>query len=789
MGRADGIHFGTNEDMSSGIFTILSQDAPTVVNEPEARWHMADIARRRPQALNVYRASPDRKPAERGWDAHTYSRDVFRSIDELHDRTGYYPTDILLLNELNLDYERGEDHDDGGAWDSNPDNWPSLYRGLSRFLSTLLSSCQARAADRGFSPRWWYQGWAPGHGDTDEDVAQIWVPTARLFDGICYHAYTDADQIEARTRWYADTFPDKPLLLGEWNTIDLGQPNSDQRYEEEVRIRTRLRQLCAEFSTLQCCYFIWAWAEDLFHQHDIAGNDRRLSLWDGRVSIPGPGTVTPPLPPPVELPVENFPLPVDDRGNEWKASPADMFAAIHDVAREYPDIPDMELALVALGFAESGMQPGQEFQQQERWHRWTDHGIEAVRQRNVGYAAEVLSWGRDVGAIGTNDFSAGAFHQAMAWWDGFPGNPTDRNDPYRWDVMTWLSFRKGFIQDHGAATRYAAERIAPNMRARPDDIQWVLERYNKPAEEVSDGVRANYARALAAARVRMASPSLPETPEGPPVSGTPRRTVYHDRYDRAPAGAFTGIPNACILHGSRSARRGNPKAAEFAGTSNWNGANPDGLSWNATIGELEVSLHQDPKHWGWSAFSASPNRLAVEFAQATVEEAITEEQVEAFCDWWEYVVRPVWPNISESFVSHAEVEHSGETVRTSGKDDVFPFGSDRMNDLRYRIARRLEFLRGALPEPEPGPPTSEPVDPENERERLISAVGYMSGDLAERIEQVRAAVASDIPRSNSKMTKADLRLALDRLWASVDLEYAELGNLKDELQRVGRETL
>jgi hypothetical protein len=115
MGNVDGIHFGTGEDQDSGIFDILDPAGACVVNEPEARWHFAAIERKHPGGLNIWRASPALKPAQSGWDAHAFSRAIFESIDFHFARTGQYPAHILLLNELNLDYERGEETGDGGA--------------------------------------------------------------------------------------------------------------------------------------------------------------------------------------------------------------------------------------------------------------------------------------------------------------------------------------------------------------------------------------------------------------------------------------------------------------------------------------------------------------------------------------------------------------------------------------------------------------------------------------------------------------------------------------------------
>jgi lysozyme len=282
MGNVDGIHFGTGEDQDSGIFDILDPAGACVVNEPEARWHFAAIERKHPGGLNIWRASPALKPAQSGWDAHAFSRAIFESIDFHFARTGQYPAHILLLNELNLDYERGEETGDGGAFDTNPDNWPALYSKLADFLDALLYACRERAHDRGFYPWFWFQGWAPGHGETTPEIANIWTPVARKYDGIVLHSYHDADTITGDILWYRTTFPDHVLCLGEWNTYNY----QGDRHQEEIRIRSRLQALERARISLYACYFIYAWANDAKHEHDIQGNDLRRSLWDGRVEIP-----------------------------------------------------------------------------------------------------------------------------------------------------------------------------------------------------------------------------------------------------------------------------------------------------------------------------------------------------------------------------------------------------------------------------------------------------------------------------------------------------------------------
>lgn len=320
VARGDGIHFGTGEEPNDGIMSILAPDAPCLLNEPEGQHWWGWMQQQRPLALNVYRASPQRKPADLNWDAHAYSREIFKGLDFHHGKWGFYPTEILLLNELNLDYERGDSKNDGGAYDTNPNNWPSLYRKLADFLDGLLFYCKERAADRGFAARWWFPGWAPGHGEMNPEIAGIWVPVAKKYDAVCLHAYYDRTTITDTTVWYAETFPNTPLLLGEWNMSGLGgdwrSASNRQRkdilnirVEEEGRVRARLKSIAEQLPKFYACYFIHRWAEDNSHEHDIPPYDQRMALWDGTTTIQEDDWLVPGAPPPVDQP------PVIDDGN------------------------------------------------------------------------------------------------------------------------------------------------------------------------------------------------------------------------------------------------------------------------------------------------------------------------------------------------------------------------------------------------------------------------------------------------------------------------------------------
>lgn len=154
----------------------------------------------------------------------------------------------------------------------------------------------------------------------------------------------------------------------------------------------------------------------------------------------------------------------------------------------------------------------------------------------------------------------------------------------------------------------------------------------------------------------------------------------------AVAGRFSTMPQGVILHGSRSGRP-QPTAAEFWGTANF--ATTTDLGWNATIGDDGVAFHIPPTQWGWNARGASSKYLATEFAQPTVNDPISDAQVNAFCFWF-MESRETWPALPLFFPSHAELPEG----KLDGKSDVFPVGDARADDLRARIRERLSSQYG-----------------------------------------------------------------------------------------------
>ena len=157
------------------------------------------------------------------------------------------------------------------------------------------------------------------------------------------------------------------------------------------------------------------------------------------------------------------------------------------------------------------------------------------------------------------------------------------------------------------------------------------------------------------------------------------------------AGSFSATPRGILLHGSRG---GTPQPVfdEYMGTANWAASPAHQLGWNATIGEHRYCTHMTTRQWGWNAREHSGVYLAVEFAQPTVNDAITDAQVSAFVAWWKADVLPVWPTLTVSrtpLPTHSEMPAG---VR-DGKSDTFPQGDSRNDQLRERIRAAM----GAAP--------------------------------------------------------------------------------------------
>lgn len=329
--------------------------------------------------------------------------------------------------------------------------------------------------------------------------------------------------------------------------------------------------------------------------------------------------------------------------------------------------------LLALLVAESGFNPTS-----ARFAYRNDSGTytvltssanSAIQNRDIDALRGILA---EISNRGSTDISFGIGQQTVRWADEGDHTQSAENVLY----IRHLYF------DPLYAIGVAGRKVASYWNTYRDDIE-ALSRYNKPTiPSTSNPVAvANYKRGLTQADEMLANNS------GGPVS-----TAFIDKRTSNIAGSFSKTPKGVILHGSRSGVAGRAKSVEAAGCANWCLTNPDELGWHASVGENEVYVHMKASEWGWNARSASDKYIGVEFAQATVNEAITDAQVDAFVAYMRTYILSTYPSIPMYFPTHADVEKSGETGKVDGKTDVFPYGSLEAATLKKRITDKLGII-------------------------------------------------------------------------------------------------
>lgn len=173
-----------------------------------------------------------------------------------------------------------------------------------------------------------------------------------------------------------------------------------------------------------------------------------------------------------------------------------------------------------------------------------------------------------------------------------------------------------------------------------------------------------------------------------PVVPPPATSIVVYRQPGTIAGTFTAQPEGIILHGSRSGQAWTVKA-EFDSCRNFAASGANGLGWNATIGEDAYSVHMTARQYGWNARYHSRVFLAVEFAQATAQRAITDAQIRAFAAWYWDIAAKVWGKLplqnDAALPCHSELAAG----RADGKSDAHPYGSPECDELRRRIRAAL----------------------------------------------------------------------------------------------------
>lgn len=645
-------------------------DGCLLITAESARYWYGEARERCP--LVVWRAipRPGREPANLGWNPARVADEVLNLWDEQaeahHGREEWF----LPLNELQFPKESGQD-----------------FRGYD-YTALRLAYLRLELRQRLPAVRLMFPAWVP-----TDDVAWLsqWQSEAEKWDGVCVHAYGSAESIRGRYDSYRAAFPGMPLFIGEHN-------DNHEGHDEGEALRALAEVAARDPLFLGATRYIWETNNEGEQDLSVWGNEGLYSLYRH-----------PPPIPEVE-PMAEFPIPQDDAGHEWEPTAQDIVEACKVVGPEF-GVPVDEL--LGLCIAESG----DNLDSFDRWWTYTAEAVAAIADRDRGGLQAVLD---RIAAAGSNDISFGPAQQTWYWWKDYPGDRSP-SDPHRYNLMEILAFRKQMIQDHGGAIRLAASQLQVNVERYGVDSNQPMYRYNKPDGSASAVVRSRYDRSRDRARAILGSSPAP----APPPIIVDGGTVFDSYPDPQPAGTFSRMPLGVILHGSRSGAAGNPLDREYVGTASYEVSNGASLGWNATIGDGRVALHLGPNQWGWNARSASKFYLAVEFAQPTVDDPITEGQVSAFCDWFQQYILPAWPDLPQVFPTHSELD--GTAIYGGyhdGKTDVYPRGDPRSDELRARIQARLAPAPPA-PVPPNGQPDPGPGEGPSLEERLASAVNLV----------------------------------------------------------------
>jgi hypothetical protein len=153
-------------------------------------------------------------------------------------------------------------------------------------------------------------------------------------------------------------------------------------------------------------------------------------------------------------------------------------------------------------------------------------------------------------------------------------------------------------------------------------------------------------------------------------------------------GAFAKQPSGIVLHGTRSGQSWG-LAEEFASTVAWAKSPNNPYGWNVTVGPGVYATHMRADQHGLNCGTReSKLYLACEFCQPLRYTPITDEQVATLAAWYRAEVLPQWPKLTPDILvmpTHPEMPQG----KADGKDDPFPRGDQRTEDLRARIYAAL----------------------------------------------------------------------------------------------------
>ena len=420
---------------------------------PQSRYHY-DAARKKGKRV-VHRGLPriGARPAELNYDPAAVSTECLNLWDE---QPHHGKEDLMLWNELDLNYERGDD-----AYD-----WEDLdnrYRVLGKMCSSMYDHTRSKVPAL---VDLHYGAWTPDHSATV--YVNYWGSGAMKYEVIDIHAYGTVEAVHSQYTMYRRLFPDKRIMLTEW---------WGWTYDDTKAILEYLKELERTDPLFDgAVYFIWKWYNPSDGIPDISIVDRPdlRALFMAQTDV----VVKPPVDPPIKPP-----------------SSRDIVVQYAKAAANAHGIP--ERLMVALGFAESGLKAdAQRF------------GVSTKEFEQAEEAGD-REWMQAVINKSGNDISFGAFQQTWAWSKEFNGNPKD--------LDAILAMREKYANIEYAAN-VAADRIEPYYLVYHDVLESLC-RYNKPSIAGSENPnRGNYVRGMKEAATILGLDVPTDPPVIPPTT-------------------------------------------------------------------------------------------------------------------------------------------------------------------------------------------------------------------------------------------------------------------------------
>lgn len=239
-----------NGPVSHGNDHILALPGPLLMLSSE-HWHVTEAQASRKKVLYRIVPPPGKRPAELGWNVNSYTRMI---LDELH---GLNVTDLVWANELDLNYERGDNEDDF-------QNLPGRYSTIAAFATRLVGTLHNILPNT----RIHWPAFTPSKDHLCMDYVYLWREAALLHDVVDFHAYDNLENIQSEHTLYAQQFPTKSLALTEFHARG--------NIKEEKQIFTYLLE-----QNLESYFFIYEWfnpSEWWSEAFDIAHNPDRYDL-------------------------------------------------------------------------------------------------------------------------------------------------------------------------------------------------------------------------------------------------------------------------------------------------------------------------------------------------------------------------------------------------------------------------------------------------------------------------------------------------------------------------------